>query len=316
MTLTPMQSKRGSALITALFIMTMVAIIATAMSSRLQLDIHRTHLIQRSDRMYLASQAVTFWAIDRLSQPKLSFVAHDPSGQVLVFPKTLQTIYPNMRIEGELIDLQSKFNLNNVSERAYLPIFYGLLERLFPHLYSQERKSILDATTNWVNGKVDDSLTHNEWFERYSKQNPVYFPGYQFMQHVSEFRTVFGIDAKRYTTLLPFITALPEPTLININTAPKAILMSLGDGLSSLDADAIIKIRQNDAIDEFGRIHFFMTKYNIPQQTITLSSHYFLSIARVYIDDIVFTNYTVIKRYEGRRGKLVLSVLSESFNTR
>ncbi|MFZ4077782.1 MAG: type II secretion system minor pseudopilin GspK, partial [Legionellaceae bacterium] len=56
------RSSKGSALISALFLMTLVAIGATAMSSRLQLDIYRTRLILTSDALSLASEAVTFWA--------------------------------------------------------------------------------------------------------------------------------------------------------------------------------------------------------------------------------------------------------------
>jgi general secretion pathway protein K len=48
----------GGALLTALFIMTLVAIVATAMSTRLQLDIYRTRLIVTYDKLYLASQAI------------------------------------------------------------------------------------------------------------------------------------------------------------------------------------------------------------------------------------------------------------------
>ena len=63
-----MQNKSlGSALISALFIMTLVAIAATAMSTRLRLDIYRTSTHINSDKLYLASQAVTWWAMDKLS---------------------------------------------------------------------------------------------------------------------------------------------------------------------------------------------------------------------------------------------------------
>ena len=66
-------NKRGSALLSALFIMTLVAICATAMSMRLQLDIYRTRLTLDSDKLYLASQAVTFWAMDILSEQNILF---------------------------------------------------------------------------------------------------------------------------------------------------------------------------------------------------------------------------------------------------
>jgi general secretion pathway protein K len=74
------QSHRGSALISALFIMTLVAIAATAMSTRLQLDIYRTRLTLITDKLYLASQYVTFWAMSELTYSKKKVAGQRPSG--------------------------------------------------------------------------------------------------------------------------------------------------------------------------------------------------------------------------------------------
>ena len=59
----PIKLMRGSALLTALFIMTLVAIVATAMSTKLQVDIYRTRLTLTHDKLYLASQGVAVWAL-------------------------------------------------------------------------------------------------------------------------------------------------------------------------------------------------------------------------------------------------------------
>ena len=86
-------NQRGSALISALFIMTLVAIAATAMSTRLQMDIYRTRLSVNSDKLYLASQAVTGWALAQLS-------TRNRQGQSTLFPKKLKFIYPGVITEG------------------------------------------------------------------------------------------------------------------------------------------------------------------------------------------------------------------------
>lgn len=67
------ENNKGGALLTALFIMTLVAIVATAMSIRLQTDIYRTRLVLTHDKLYLASQAVTFWALGELRDGKQKF---------------------------------------------------------------------------------------------------------------------------------------------------------------------------------------------------------------------------------------------------
>lgn len=311
----PIKTNKGSALITALFIMTLVAIVATAMSTRLQLDIYRTRLTQNSDRLYLASQAVTFWAMDRLMDENQPLISLDQSGKILNFPEKLQNVYPGAITTGSLYDLQAKFNLNDVTDKTYLPVFYGLLTQALPNLDPQEHKLILDATVNWIVGSTAASTGHDEWFDRYSKQKPVYFPGYQLMQSVSEFRTVLGVNAALYQALLPSITVLPEVTPININTAPLALLMSLGDGLSKHDANELIKIRNKKEITNMADFDPIIDKFNIPKAEITLSSNYFLSIATTTIDGITLLNYTVIKRSKDQNGKVSISILNEGLNT-
>lgn len=307
---------RGSAIITALFIMTLVAIIATGLSTRLQLDIYRTRLIQNSDRLYLASQAVAFWAMDRLTDPRQSLKGIDSSGKVLNLPNNLKNIYPGVLLKGSLYDLQAKFNLNNLTDKTYLPVFFGILEHIKPKLNAEERKFILDATQNWIKGPTTSQTAHDEWLDRYIKQTPAYFPSYQPMQSISEFRTVFSVTADLYKTLLPNITTLPETTPININTAPVSVLMSLGNGLSKHDANELIKIRDKKPIKELSAVTQILEKYHIPETEITLESDYFLSVATAIMDGVTFTNYTVINRRKDKQGKILVSILSEAFNSR
>lgn len=63
------------------------------------------------------------------------------------------------------------------------------------------------------------------------------------------------VSAPAYIALEPFITALPESTSININTAPKQILMSLGDGLSDTQANELITARGENGITDLKEIN-------------------------------------------------------------
>lgn len=108
---------KGSALLTALFIMTLVAIVATAMSMRLQQDIYRTRLVITQDKLYLASQAVTFWALNELLDKNNRFTKTNPLGMVAQYPKNMESIYNQVQLSGGLFDLQARFNLNNLVEK-------------------------------------------------------------------------------------------------------------------------------------------------------------------------------------------------------
>lgn len=108
---------KGSALLTALFIMTLVAIVATAMSTKVQLDIYRTKLILTHDKIYLASQAVTFWALSELNNTKNKFAKADTQGIVSIFPHDMENIYSTVTLRGALYDLQAQYNVNNLENK-------------------------------------------------------------------------------------------------------------------------------------------------------------------------------------------------------
>ena len=87
--ISPLNKETGSALITALFIMTLITIAATAMTMRLQLDIYRTRLTLTTDKLNYASQFVIFWAMGELSNNKNRYFTADLNGKVAEFPKAL-----------------------------------------------------------------------------------------------------------------------------------------------------------------------------------------------------------------------------------
>jgi len=303
-------NKHGSALMTALFIMTLVAIAATAMSTRLRLDIYRTATIVNSDKLYLASQAVTWWAMDALSDRNASYT----SEQISTFPGKLQHLYPGIHTEGALFDLQAKINLNSVSEKKLQTMFYHLLENMPKIISSSERKLIFDATTYWI-GSFQLQRGHDKFLSFYLNQNPPYNPGYQPMHNLSEFRLVQGVTTIIFKALLPNITALPEVTPVNINTAPYAVLMTLGNGLDSSQVSEILLARAEKGGLNLANLSPLLTKLNIPNEQVTIESKYFLSVSTTSTSDSHLTVYTVIKRSIPKQGNVLLSIVSQSLNT-
>lgn len=293
-------SHHGSALITALFIMTLVAIAATAMSARLRLDLFRTQTSLNSDKLYLASQAVTWWAMDDLSRNNTTSSPH-------TFPKKLQRLYPGVLTEGALFDLQAKINLNSLQDNTFLPLFYRLMENKSATISTSQRKLILEATMHWINAhqleRGNDSLS-----SVYLKQKPPYYPGYQPMRNVSEFRLVQGVTTPIYQALLPYITALPEVTPININTASRTVLRCLGNGLDNSQIEEILQARDEKGGINMTNLPLLLKKLNIPKEQVTVESRYFLSVSTTSTHDSHLTVYTVIKRTRNKRGEALLSI--------
>ena len=306
---------RGSALLSALFIMTMVAIAATAMSTRIQLEIYRTNLALNHDKLVLASQGITFWAMGALADKKSKLTAVDENEVLLYYPdKPAVQMYPGVRSKGRVYDLQARFNLNNLkSNQKYNALFLKLLNQIIPKVSSKERKSIEQATSDWISqhqpGKSQTDLANY-----YKQQKPPYLSSHQQMQSISEFRLVKGVSANIYRALEPYLTALPKATPININTATKPILMSLGSGLTEEEANEIIEQREENDLTDKKKLLALSKKHHIPNNQVALESNYFLCVAIISVDEHFLTKYTVLERQKNKEGRIKVSIISESYN--
>ncbi|WP_028387675.1 type II secretion system minor pseudopilin GspK [Legionella fairfieldensis] len=305
---------KGSALLSALFIMTLVAIAAIAMTTRLQLDIYRTRLTIVSDKLTLASQAVTFWAMSELTN-KNQVTLSNRQGKLSDFPDKFSTIYPNALIRGSLYDLQARFNLNNLADKKYRFLFFKLIENTVKNLPPATHRILVLALEDWLS-PYQPGRGSQSFFNYYLKQKPPYYPSHQFMQKVSEFRLLQGMTPSIYQALLPYITVLPDsPTPININTASKPVLMALGNGLNENQVDELIEARGEKGIQDLNRISLLLQKLNIRHEDITVESQYFMSVAKITMEDLHLTTYAILKRSKDKNGKISVSLISQSRNS-
>ena len=310
----PLKKSRGGALLTALFIMTLVAIVATAMSTRLQLDIYRTRLTITHEKLYLASQAVLFWAMSELNDKTKQFTKLDKQGMVAQYPKNMESIVSHIKISGGLYDLQAHFNLNNLLEKKSLPVFINLVSHTVRQLNNKEQLNLALGVQDWLT-TYDLARGKDNYTSYYLSQKPPYYPSHQLMNSTSEFRLIKDVSAAVYQALEPFVTALPETTPVNINTASKKVLMSLGNGMTETQAHELIMARGENGIKDLKDIAELTKKIDLPSEQITIESKYFLNVAVVTSDEFKLTVYTLLKRSKDRQEKISVSVIRESFNS-
>ena len=308
------QESHGSALITALFIMTLIAIAATAMSNRLQLDIYQTKMSIQSDTLYLASESVTFWAMDTLSSPKNRFSKPLKTNLIALFPKAQATTYPQVTLTGKLYDLQALFNINNLQDKKYHPVFLTLLTQIAPKMAQKERRQLLDSIVYWIS-PYQPERGHDEGLSYYMEQIPPYLPAYQSLQSLSELRLIHGVTETIYQTLEPYLTALPEVTPVNINTSPKRLIQSLGEGISDTQFDELLEARGDTGIRTLKKLYEILPKLRIPLEDVSIDSTYFLCIATARGSDLETTTYTIIKRSNDRKGHISIGIVRQSLNT-
>lgn len=306
---------RGSAIISALFIVALVAIAATAMSMRLQLDIYRTQLMFTSDKLYLSSQAVVFWAMNKLSNKKTILWSQDDQGAVLTYPKALQSIYPEVHLAARVYDLQARFNLNNLQDKQQQQSLRLLLKKQLHMKDNQHIEQIVQSVSHWIDPYQPDR-GHDALLQFYLAQTPPYLPGYQPMQSISEFRLVKGLSNPQFLTLKNEITTLPEPTPINLNTASKTRLMSLGvRGLTEKQAQTIINARSDTGITDLKEIAPLLDKVGINRNQITLTSQYYLCVATAQAHTLNLTRFVLLKKSLNQQGHIQVRLVNESLNT-
>lgn len=180
-------------------------------------------------------------------------------------------------------------------------------------LNNAERINLAQAVKNWMM-TYDLSLGKDIYTSYYLAQKPPYYPGHQLMKSSSELRLIKDVSAPVFTALDPFITVLPEATTVNINTASKELLMSLGNGISDAQVNELIMARGENGISDLKDIGEVLKKLDIPNDQITIESQYFLSAAYAKSDEFNLVVYTLLKRSKDRKGKLSVTILRESIN--
>ncbi len=131
--------------------------------------------------------------------------------------------------------------------------FLKLLENIPIKISTKEAKLLLLAINYWIN-PYQPGRGHDSFLEYYLKQHPPYLPAHQVFQSISELRLIQGIDRNLYQNLTPYLTALPEITPININTASKPLIMSLGNGLTETQFQELLEARGESGIKDMEKL--------------------------------------------------------------
>lgn len=288
-----MKSK-GNAILTAIFITTLVAITTTAIMRHLKINITRTEKFISTHELYFAAQLVPFWATSQLKQQKSIPTTPTKSGLVLTLPKNLQNLYPGVKITGNLYDLQSKFNINNISDAKMQSIFFKLIQETDPSLEPNLIKSLISAILQWIT--PNNKNGNDKWSQYYKSLKTPYIPAGQLLRSPYELNLIAGVNQTLFAKIAPFITTLPEVTPININTASEKLLKTLNQDDNNDALTNIISLRKEKGMLSQQDFSDAITNLKIDLSTVTMESKYFISIAKVSKGSSTLTLYSVLKR--------------------
>ncbi len=299
-------SAKGSALVVALFVTALVAAIALGMILQLHTDTRRTLLILHDAQAALYADGSVKWAKSLLAT---NWEKKENTRAIDRLPQTLKAHTPDgYTIKSTLEDAQTKFNLNNLIDPETRSLFQTLLKQVIPDLPAETIQDITLATIDWITPGI-----HNSRYDQYyRKQRPPYVAPHQPMASVSEFRLIQHVTPIVFHRMLPFITALPDKTPMNINTTATNLLMLLNPALGAEQAAAFDRVRKNMP---FADIATISTQFPMvingafaENKNLTITSNYFFVTTEVTIDGQRFTLYTLLVRNEKDKKPVIKTV--------
>ena len=301
--------QRGVALVAVLLIFALISVLAAGMISRQRLQIHQSMNLLSQTQAYQLAQGVEVFArqllVEDFEADKKEGVNTDTSEEP-VFKRAIIYAEPTFSIEGQLDDLQGRFNLNSLVNAqtgqvntASMQLFQNLLFQL--GITDMRVEPIIE----WMDpneqvehpGGVEDS--------NYLGKDVPYRTANGPFQSVSELLLIESVTQEAYELLEPYVTALPaQVNKININTAPAAILQSLDIQITPAQAQELLEVREKE--EGFDRLQDFLSQPALPpgvQQhadLLDVRSEYFQLTARGIFDGR--TSRLVSILYRGPQG--------------
>ena len=236
-------SQRGIALLTILVMVALATILAATIAKRQTNTAENTGYLMRQDQSLLYAKSAEAFFSELLIQDS------DNGGNIDHLQENWAKPMPAFPVEdgfvsGRLLDESGKFNLNNLlkadgsvddSARRW---FEKLLQRVgLPAELSQ-------AVIDWQD--ADDETTGAMGAESnyYQGLDPSYLASNTRFHQVEELKLVRGFEGKNYDLIAPYVTALPEATKINMNTAAPLLLASIDTKIDVKTVEQELKAKQ------------------------------------------------------------------------
>lgn len=289
--------ERGVALITALLVVALATIAAVAMAARQQVDIRRSGNVYLHDQAYHYSLAGEQWAGQILARDRRNnetdHLGEDWARQLPPMPLDEGTL------SGRLQDLQGRFNLNNLVRQGEVSdVDRERFERLLAAL--ELEPSLAQAVIDWIDADINPTLPDGAEDTHYLGLERPYRPPNAGMASPSELRLVKGFDAQTVRALMPYVTALPGRTAINVNTAAAPVLAALAPGVDVTAAQALVEARPEAGyaeVEDLFQESVFAGRETSTQGLAVASSHFLLRI-EVRMGSARLTLYSVLQRPE------------------
>jgi len=287
-----MKRQKGMALIIALLIVAMATLVATTLTFDFSLDQRRAQSLlatQQSRQLALGAEA---WASeilrDDLENSSTDHLGEEWAMQLPPLPAD------GFLIQGILEDMQGKFNLNNLvnSDGEADPIKLAQFQRLLVAL--ELNPSLAGVMVDWIDPDTQSSFPDGAEDDFYTGSDVPYRTPNTYITTITELQAVQGMTEESFRKLLPYVTALPPGTQLNVNTAAPVVLLSLGEGIDIIQAESLAAEAAEEGFPDLQSFAAIVDPDIMP--TLVLSSDYFRMTVRVTIGTYSLTMYSLLLR--------------------
>jgi len=289
--------RRGVALITAMLITALAGSLAAGLSWDNALDVRRTMAMLYRDQAIQVAVGSEGWVRSILiadqTETQSDHLGEIWATEIPALPIDSEAVQGE--ILGRISDLQGRFNINNLldSDGEIDQTSFEQFERLLLALGLDPR--LAGVTADWVDANQEENIPDGAEDPLYSSLTPAYRTSNRPLVSVTELAAVDGMDRDSYEILLPHITALPERTAINVNTATVPVLQSLGPNVTPGDAEGLVTLREDGGIPDFATVFAPLVDPAL-QPWISDTTSYFQLNAIVQIDTVRISLFTVLYR--------------------
>ncbi len=307
----------GVALITVMLIVALIAILATQMTARLQLQMQRTSNIGSNQQAYWYAMGAEAFAKSVLKKALEGSDKVTHLGQAWAQGETTFPVDFG-EITGEITDLQSCFNLNALRSKddenesrasdKKSPIRTAFEELLIAisieDVGSFEAEYMADALTDWLDEDSSISSSGGAEDSDYASKEFPYLAANNYLASISELRVIEHFTTNVIEKLKDYACVLPDTNMnkININTIaqdkPEILVALLG--ISQNEASQALSARGEEgfaSVDEFFSLSELAKAKIAPEkkQQFVVASEYFKLKTTASFNNSYFALNTIMK---------------------
>ena len=303
---------RGAALLTAMIIVALVATLAGSMVWQqwraIQVEAAER---ARTQSAWVLSGALD-WArlilredgkngavtgnIDHLGEPWAVPLAEARLSTFLAADKDNTEDAPDAFLSGSITDANSRYNLADVVRNGRIdPLELATLQRLCQTVgISADVAARISAGLRDASPPPAPDPAASGASAAAAPPPPANPP---LMPRSAAQLAWFGIEPGAVQALEPYVVILPEQTFVNVNTAPREVLVAAIDGLDLATAERIIQSRQRVPIKS--RPDLKALAPSVPDaslERVTWGSAYFEVRGRLRLGDVVLEQRSLVHR--------------------